>query len=95
MATWWLIRSSRDGLELIDTPGVRTFALWGVGARDLDQAYPEFRKFLGACRFADCLHDREPACAIREAVHTGHIAARRHESFLKLRRELELETGRG
>src|SRR5438477_177245 len=24
------------GFELIDTPGVRSFALWGIGSRDLD-----------------------------------------------------------
>jgi ribosome biogenesis GTPase len=89
----WLLRPAPD-LELIDTPGVRTFALWGVGPRDLDQAYPEFRRFLGECRFSDCGHHREPDCAVRAAVESGQIAARRHASFLKLRAELEAERGR-
>lgn len=80
-----------SGLELIDTPGIRVFALWGISSRDLEQAYPEFRRHLGACRFADCRHGAEPGCALRAAVAAGEIAARRFESFLKLRAELEAE----
>jgi ribosome biogenesis GTPase len=83
----WMIRPA-PGLELVDTPGVRAFGLWGVGPGDLDHAYPEFRPFLGTCRFADCTHGAEPGCAVRDAVSQGRVAARRHASFLKLRAEL-------
>ena len=86
-----LIRA--EGVELIDTPGVRAFGLWGIGARDLEQSYPEFRRFLGTCRFSDCRHVHEPGCAIVAAVGDGWIAPRRLESFLKLREELAAETG--
>ena len=85
-----LLRPEPD-LELIDTPGVRTFALWGIGARDLEQTYLEFRPFLGECRFGDCRHVAEPGCAVRAAVESGAIAKRRFESFHKLRDELEQE----
>jgi ribosome biogenesis GTPase len=83
----WLL-NPRPGVELVDTPGVRSFGLWGIGPADLDRSYPEFRPFLGRCRFMDCSHEREPGCEIRRAVERGEIAARRHESFLKLRAEL-------
>ncbi len=86
----WLIESAGD-LELIDTPGMRAFGLWGIGSADLDQSYPEFRPYLGECRFADCRHDREPGCAVLAAVAAGTVAARRMESYLKLRGELEAE----
>ncbi|MBI1798938.1 MAG: ribosome small subunit-dependent GTPase A [Candidatus Eisenbacteria bacterium] len=89
----WLLRP-RPGLELIDSPGVRTFGLWGVTARDLEQAYPEFRRFLGSCRFGDCRHGAEPACALREAVERGEVSERRFASFLNLRAELESEEER-
>jgi ribosome biogenesis GTPase len=87
----WLVRPEPD-LELIDTPGVRGFGLWGIGPRDLDQAYPEFRPLLGECRFADCSHGREPGCALHAAASSGAIAPRRLESYLKLREELEAES---
>jgi len=89
----WLVRPG-DDLELIDTPGVRAFGLWGIGPRDLDQAYPEFRPALGECRFANCVHDAEPGCAVKAAVAAGTIAARRHASYLKLREELAGEEAR-
>ena len=86
----WLIQPS-PGLELIDTPGVRAFGLWGIEYRNLDQSYSEFRAHLGGCRFGDCTHRAEPGCAMRAAVQAGSIASRRFESYLKLREELELE----
>ena len=52
----------------------------------------EFRPVLGHCRFQDCHHLTEPACAVRAAVSAGKISSARYESFVKLRAELaELE----
>src|SRR4029450_4955479 len=86
----WPVRP-KPQLELIDPPGIRVFGLWGVGARDLDQTYPEFRRFLGACRFDDCSRRSEPGCAVRAAAEAGEVPMRRFESFLKLREELAQE----
>ena len=83
-----LLRPAPD-LELVDTPGVRAFALWGVDAGGLVEYYPELRPFLGHCRFADCRHDREPGCALHAAAERGAIGPRRFASYLKLRDELE------
>jgi len=83
-----------EDLELVDTPGVRMFGLWGIGPGELDHAYPEFRPLLGRCRFADCAHESEPGCAVREAVARGEIAARRYASFAKLKAELATEASR-
>lgn len=87
----WLLEPE-PGLQVIDTPGVRSFGLWGIGPRDLEQAYVEFRRHLGTCRFRDCLHQAEPGCALRAAVGAHEVSSRRYESFLKLREELEQET---
>ena len=89
----WLIEPE-PGLELIDTPGVRAFGLWGIGPRELEQVWLEFRRHLGQCRFADCRHDSEPGCAIRAAADAGEVSPRRWESYRKLRAELESETVR-
>ena len=82
-----LLRPEPD-LELIDTPGVRAFGLWGVDADDLAEHYPELAPHLGGCRFSDCRHDREPGCALHAALERGEIPARRWESFRHLREEL-------
>ncbi len=78
-----------DGGFVADTPGLREVGLWGLDPRALDQCFPEFREHLGHCRFADCTHRVEPGCAVREAVAAGAIAPERHESYVKLRAELE------
>jgi len=76
------------GTEFVDTPGVRAFALWGVDADELVEYYPELKPFIGHCRFGDCRHDREPGCALREAVAEGTVGERRFASYCKLRDEL-------
>jgi ribosome biogenesis GTPase len=75
-------------IELVDTPGVRAFALWGVDADELVEYYPELKPFSGRCRFGDCRHDREPGCAVRAAVAEGAVGERRFASYCKLRDEL-------
>jgi len=83
-----LLLQPAPDLELIDTPGVRAFALWGIDADSLCEHYAELRPFIGQCRFGDCRHDREPGCALHAAVERGDIPARRWASFQHLRAEL-------
>ncbi|HYP61156.1 MAG TPA: ribosome small subunit-dependent GTPase A [Thermomicrobiales bacterium] len=71
---------------IADTPGIRALALQGVALEDLPECFPEFRPFLGHCRFNDCTHVHEPGCAIREAVGSGEIGFGRYESYVSLRR---------
>lgn len=71
-----------------DTPGLREVGMWGLEASQVDRCFPEFRPYLGECRFQDCAHNTEPGCRVREAVAAGDLSADRHESYLKLRAEL-------
>lgn len=79
-----------DGDEgyLVDTPGLREIAMWGLPAESLDQCFREFRPYLGECRFQDCRHEVEPQCAIQAAVDAGAVDRGRYESYLKLYAEL-------
>jgi ribosome biogenesis GTPase / thiamine phosphate phosphatase len=74
---------------LVDTPGFSEVGLWGVDPRELDTCFPEFRPFLGQCRYADCKHRSEPGCEVRAAIEQGAIAADRWQSYLVLLDELE------
>ena len=76
------------GGYVADTPGLRELGLWGVDADSLDHCFPEFRPFVGACRFRrSCTHTHEPDCAVREAVENGRIDAARYESYRSLHAE--------
>ena len=78
-----------DGGYVVDTPGLREVGMWALAPDALDQCFPELRPFLDQCRFANCRHSVEPACAVRDAVSRGDVSNARYESFIKLREELE------
>jgi ribosome biogenesis GTPase len=73
---------------VVDTPGLREVGMWGLPPGNLDRCFPEFRPFLGKCRFDNCSHDHEPKCAVQDAVESGAVSKPRYESYLKLRAEL-------
>jgi ribosome biogenesis GTPase len=74
------------GGVVLDTPGIRELQLWDA---DLEQTFGDVEEIARRCRFADCAHDREPGCAVREALADGTLARERWESYVKLQRELE------
>ncbi|MPZ16319.1 MAG: ribosome small subunit-dependent GTPase A [Luteitalea sp.] len=70
---------------LIDTPGMRELQLWeGDGA--LEAAFPDIEALATDCHFTDCRHDREPRCAVKQAVADGRLPAVRLAQYQKLRR---------
>jgi ribosome biogenesis GTPase len=66
---------------LIDSPGVGEFELTDLSPAEIGLGFVEFTPYLGTCRFADCVHLTEPACAVRAAVTIGAIAASRYASY--------------
>lgn len=82
------------GGVVLDTPGLRAVAPWGINAGNLSAAFPELRSLVGGCRFADCRHRREPDCAVRLAVEKGRIPAFRYDSYLRILEILIAKTER-
>jgi ribosome biogenesis GTPase len=72
------------GGRLIDSPGVWEYGLWVLEQSDLAYGFVEFRPFAGQCKFNDCRHASEPACAIHAAVAQGQIMEWRYKSYLRL-----------
>lgn len=73
-----------DGGDLIDSPGVREYRLWPMPPRDIAPLFREIRVLQGKCRFADCMHTREPGCAVKTALEAGEISPRRYASYTAL-----------
>ncbi len=69
------------GGELIDSPGIREFGLVHVSRADVEAGFIEFQDLLGHCRFRDCKHDREPGCALLQALEDGRIQPQRMASY--------------
>jgi ribosome biogenesis GTPase len=75
------------GALLVDTPGLRSPRPSGAGG--LPATFPDIFELAERCRFGDCTHEAEPGCAVRAAVESGELDARRLESLRKLEREVE------
>lgn len=77
------------GGRLIDSPGFQVFGLAHLSTSELEHGLREFEPLLGRCRFHNCTHRHEPGCAIRAAVASGGIDARRHALYEQLRDDAE------
>jgi ribosome biogenesis GTPase len=79
-----------SGTFIIDTPGIRRFVPYGIGAGDLIHYMREFADLAGKCAYGlSCSHVTEPGCKIMEAVHAGVIHEDRYKSYLRIRNELQ------
>ncbi len=74
----------QEGGIIIDSPGVREFALWHLTAEEVTNCYPEFTPYLGLCKFRDCKHLTDPGCALVQAVQEGHIAQFRFNNYHRI-----------
>ncbi len=81
-----LYRLPEDDGELIDTPGFQEFGLAHLSPGEIERAFPELAPYLGKCRFYNCSHLNEPACAVRGALASGAIASARYTLFEELTR---------
>lgn len=73
---------------LCDTPGFSSLFLPEIEPEELRLLYNEFKPYEEQCRFPDCVHRKEPGCAVKEAVEKGDIAKERYENYLLLYEEL-------
>lgn len=73
-----------EGGFLIDTPGIKELGLAEIEHSELSHYFPEMRKYIGQCRFNNCMHTGEPGCAIMEALEEGEIPTSRFESYLSM-----------
>ena len=77
-----------SGGNLVDTPGMREIQLWGT-EEEVEEAFDDIAELAKQCKFRDCRHDREPGCAVLNAVEDGTLDPGRLESHRKLQREAE------
>lgn len=67
---------------IYDTPGFTSFDTADMEPADLQYCFPEIRELIGGCRYDNCMHLREPGCAVTEAVEAGRVSRERYESYV-------------
>jgi ribosome biogenesis GTPase len=75
------------GGAVVDTPGIRAVGL--LASEDtLHRVFADIDELADDCRFADCGHDSEPQCAVRQAVVDGRLDQRRLLRYRALAAEI-------
>ncbi len=74
-----------DGTSVIDTPGMRQFALADV-EEGVQKAFSEIVELSEYCKFRDCRHISEPGCAVKETVDGSRL-----QNWFKLEKEAAFE----
>jgi len=84
--------NNRDSGKVIDTPGLREFALMDISKQELSHYFPEMRALINDCQFNNCMHINEPGCAVKAAVNSGGIATDRYVSYLTILESIQEKT---
>tara|TARA_E500000331_G_scaffold337452_1_gene365565 strand:+ start:1634 stop:2701 length:1068 start_codon:yes stop_codon:yes gene_type:complete len=71
---------------VLDSPGIRELAISDM-ADSLSDVFDDIEALSNQCRFSDCAHDKEPDCAVQDAIRQGRIESRRLTNYRKLKAE--------
>jgi len=74
---------------VVDTPGFGLTEFSDIDAPELTYYFPELARLAPECRFNTCLHNKEPQCAVKQALAAGKIARDRYESYLYILQEIQ------
>lgn len=77
-----------DGGLVADTPGFSTLDFAGIEAEDLGDCFKEIKRMASQCKFRSCLHDKEPHCAVKQAVETKEISDYRYKHYVSFLQEI-------
>lgn len=76
----------KNGVDVIDTPGMREIGL--AGADDgITDTFEDIIELEGMCKFRNCKHDTEPGCAIKAAIASGKLSEKRFCLYKSLDQE--------
>ncbi|MGD9909099.1 MAG: ribosome small subunit-dependent GTPase A [Candidatus Izemoplasmatales bacterium] len=77
-----------DGL-IADTPGFSKLEFIDMDEVGLKDSFPDFFELGSECKYHGCLHEKEPGCAVKEAVKNNTVPQERYDNYLKLREEIK------
>ena len=70
--------------RIIDTPGIKGFGIVDMEPAEIGNYFPEFFALKDQCKFNNCLHDKEPHCAVKEALDNDELHWSRYKSYLQM-----------
>ncbi len=89
-----LLALGEENTFLADTPGFSLLELPHMTEEELQAGFGEIAPLAQHCRFQPCLHDKEPGCAVKEAVAAGQIDGERYKRYLYLLEQIRQQKER-
>lgn len=74
----------KGGGQLIDTPGIRGIDFYDTKKEEIYHYFKDIFHYSENCKFHNCVHLKEPQCAVRQAVENGEISESRYNSYIKI-----------
>ena len=78
-----------ENTYIVDTPGFSSLFLFEEKEELVKEYFREFGQYDTDCRFPDCMHIKEPDCAVKQAVAAGKIHKSRYESYRNMFEEIK------
>ena len=80
------VYDKNPNIILYDLPGIQNFGISHLDKYELREGFVDFKR---NCAYKDCLHMKEPDCAVKKALEEKEIIPSRYESYLNMMSEIE------
>lgn len=77
-----------DGGYIADSPGFSSLDIGFIKKEQLQMCFPEFNEYYNQCKFSTCMHNKEPRCAVKDAVKANKINESRYNFYIKTLEEI-------
>lgn len=78
-----LLEIDRDTF-IFDTPGFSSLDVSYLLPEELENCFPEMRRYRDKCRFLGCAHIHEPDCGVKQALTLGEVSKERYDDYVNL-----------
>lgn len=78
-----LLEIDRDTF-IFDTPGFSSLDVSYLLPEELENCFPEMRRYRDKCRFLGCAHIHEPDCGVKQALTLGKMSKERYDDYVNL-----------
>jgi ribosome biogenesis GTPase len=73
-----------DKKMIVDTPGFSALGVDLMLPQEVQNYYNEFIPYICECRYLGCMHNKEPDCAVKDAVNRGELPKGRYERYIRI-----------
>ncbi|MDR7855543.1 ribosome small subunit-dependent GTPase A [Tissierella sp.] len=75
-----------SGVIVIDTPGIRELGMWDA-EKGINDTFSDVIQLFDKCKYRNCIHDKEPGCAVNQAIKEGILSRERWKTYCQLSKE--------